>query len=161
MSKRVLPVDAVELFNKGRESFKSSNTLEALAFFEKSLKIEPENPICLSFLGVCIAYERGQIAEAKNLCEKALKEDPHTIENYLNIGKILLHAKLTSEAIEAFRKGLKIDNKNPEIIEQLQTLGLRKKPIISFLSRNNFFNKYLGIILRRIWPRILKRVSPR
>ena len=158
MGERVLSADAVELFNKGRESFKLGKTLEALAFFEKSLIIEPGNPICQSFLGLCIAYERGQITEAKNLCEEALKKDPHTIENYLNIGKIYLKEKLIPEAIEAFRKGLEIDNKNPEIIEELQTMGLRKTPVISFLSRNNFLNKYLGIILRRIWSRILKRI---
>jgi tetratricopeptide (TPR) repeat protein len=150
MGERVLSGDAVELFNKGREAFKLGKILEALAFFEKSLKIEPENPICQSFLGVCIAYERGQIAEAKNLCEEALKKDPHKIENYLNLGRVYLIAGLKLRAIEIFRKGLKIDNKNPEIIAELQALGLRKRPVISSLSRDHFLNKYLGIILSRL-----------
>jgi tetratricopeptide (TPR) repeat protein len=143
----VLLSEAEELYNKGREAFKDGKTLEALALCEKACNMEPENPKYQSFLGLCIAYERGKIKEAISLCERALQVEPQKVENYLNLGRVYLIAGLKLRAIELFRKGLKIDNKNPEIIAELQALGLRKRPVISSLSRDHFLNKYLGIIL--------------
>ena len=99
---------------------------------------------------MCIAYERGKIKDAISLCERALQVESQNIENYLNLGKVYLRAGLKIKAIETFRKGLNIDSKNPDIIAELQLLGLRKKPVIPYLPRDNFLNKYLGIILNRI-----------
>jgi tetratricopeptide (TPR) repeat protein len=139
-----------KLYRKGLNAIKNGNTLEALASFEKAFKLEPEKPRILSFLGLCIAYERGVVKEAISLCEKALQTEPQAVEHYLNLGKVYLKAGIKVKAIEILREGLKIDNKNPEIIAELQALGLRKKPVIPSLSRDNFINKYLGIILSKL-----------
>ena len=142
--------EAEELYNKGQEAFKSGKTLEALAFGEKAFNREPENAEYQSFLGVCIAYERGAIKEGINLCERALQAAPKKVKNYLNLGRVYLRAGLKQKAIEVFRRGLKVDNKNPEIIAELQALGLRKKNVFPSLPREHFLNKYLGIVLSRI-----------
>lgn len=118
--------------------------------FEKAFSIKAEDPRFQSYLGLCIAYERGKIKDAISLCERALQVESQNVENYLNLGKVYLRAGLKIKAIETFRKGLKIDSKNPDIIAELQLLGLRKKPVIPYLPRNNFLNKYLGIILNRL-----------
>jgi tetratricopeptide (TPR) repeat protein len=136
--------EAEELFNQGNTAFKNGKTLEALALFEKAFNIEPENPKYQSYLGLCIAYERGKIKEAVSLCERALQVEPQSVECYLNLGRVYLRAGLKLRSMEVFRKGLRIDNKNPEIIAELQALGLRSKPVISSLPRDHFFNKYLG-----------------
>lgn len=142
--------EAEELYNKGRKAFKDGKTLNALALCEKACNIEPENMRYQSLWGLCIAYERGMIKEAISICERVLQQEPQKIESYLDIGRVYLIAGLKLRAIEIFRKGLKIDNKNPEIIAELQALGLRKRPVISSLSRDHFLNKYLGIILSRL-----------
>lgn len=118
--------------------------------FEKAFSIKAEDPRFQSYLGLCIAYERGKIKDAISLCERALQVESQNVENYLNLGKVYLRAGLKTKAIETFRKGLKIDSQNPDIIAELQLLGLRKKPVIPYLPRNNFLNKYLGIILNRL-----------
>ncbi len=128
---------------------KIGKTLEALALFEKAFTLEPENPKLQSFLGFCIACERGKIKEAIGLCERALQADSQNIENYLNLGRVYLRAGLKTKAIETFRKGLEVD-KNPEIMAELQVLGTRKKPVFPFLPRSHFLNKYLGLILSRL-----------
>ncbi|MEE8330100.1 MAG: tetratricopeptide repeat protein [Thermodesulfovibrionia bacterium] len=141
---------AEEFYNGGRRALKEGMMLEALALFEKAFNIDPENPNYQSFFGFCIAYERGTIRQAIDLCEKALKTEPEMIEGYLNLGRIYLRAGLKVRAVEIFRDGLKIDNKNPEIIEELNALGLRKGVVISFFLRKNVLNKYLGIIFNRL-----------
>ncbi len=142
--------EAKELFSKGYEALKKGKTLEALALFEKAFNIEPENPRYQSFLGLCIACERGKIKEAITLCERAIQTEPHKAEGFLNLGRVYIGAGLKLRAIEVLRKGLKIDNKNPEIIAELQSVGLRNKSIIPSLSRDHFLNKYLGIILSKL-----------
>ena len=99
---------------------------------------------------MCVAYERGKIKDAISLCERALQVESQNVEIYLNLGKVYLRAGLKIKAVETFRRGLKIDSENPEIIAELQLLGIRKKPVIPSLPRDNFLNKYLGIILSRL-----------
>ncbi len=141
--------EAEELFSRGREALKKGKTLEALALFEKAFNIEPENPRYQSFFGLCIACERGKIKEAITLCERAIQSEPYKVEGFLNLGRVYISAGLKLRAIEVLRKGLKTDNKNPEIIAELHSIGLRNKAIIPSLSRDHFLNKYLGIILSK------------
>ena len=91
-----------------------------------------------------------KIKDAISLCERALQVESQNVESYLNLGKVYLRAGLKIKAVETFRRGLKIDSENPEIIAELQLLGIRKKSVIPSLPRDNFLNKYLGIILSRL-----------
>jgi tetratricopeptide (TPR) repeat protein len=137
------------LFELGLNAFKRGNFLEALKFFERSIKTDPDNPVCQSYIGVCIAYERGAVVQGIKMCEQALKKEPQITDSYCNLGKVYLRSGNNFKAIEVFREGLRIDRENREIIQELQALGLRKKLIVSFLSRNNVVNKYLGMFLSR------------
>jgi tetratricopeptide (TPR) repeat protein len=141
---------AEKLYNEGFKTIKSGNTLEALAILEKAHALEPDNPRIQSALGLCIAYERGKIKEAMELCEKAIQSDPLNSYNYFHLGKVYSKADQKLKAIETYREGLRVDSTNPDIIAELQTLGLRAKPIITYLSRNNLLNKYIGIFFRRL-----------
>lgn len=142
--------EAEELYNRGRAAFNNGKTLDALTLFEKAFNMEPENPKYQSYLGLCIAYERGKIKEAVSLCERALQAEPRKAECYLNLGRVYLRSGLKLRAVEVFRKGLSIDNKNPEIVAELQAMGLRNKSIISSLPRDHSLNKYLGKIVAKL-----------
>jgi tetratricopeptide (TPR) repeat protein len=142
--------DTWELYKTGLQALRNNSTLDALVYIERALKIEPDNQDCLSVFGFCIAKERGQLKEGIRLCENAVRSESKNAENYLNLGRLYQLAGIDQKAIHVFRKGLEIDRNNREIISELQALGLRKNPVISCLSRNNFINKYLGIIFSRI-----------
>jgi tetratricopeptide (TPR) repeat protein len=143
-------VDAKDLFDSGRGAFKQGNTLEALKYFEMSIKVDPDNPVCTSYIGVCIASERGQVTEALKLCQEALKKAPQESDTYVNLGRVFQRSGQKKEAVKVLRDGLKIDGNNPELIYELQALGMRKRLILSFLPRNNVLNKYLGMFLNRM-----------
>ena len=53
------------------------------------------------------------------------------------------------DAIKILREGLKHE-KNQQIIDELDSLGTRKPPVLFFLRRSNPLNKYLGILLRKL-----------
>ncbi|NWF52859.1 MAG: DUF4115 domain-containing protein [Nitrospirae bacterium] len=138
--------DGEKLYRKGLEALNRGDTLSALSYFERAINIERSPSVCSGY-AYCIAKERGQISNAISLCEEAIQKEPQNTFHYLNLGRIYLIHNNRAEAIKTFREALKYEE-NPVIIEILNTLGLRRPPVIKFLKRNNPVNKYLGIILR-------------
>jgi len=139
---------ADESFEKGIALLKENNLLGALSCMEKAYSIR-KRPETGSYLGLCIAYERGQFAEAIALCQNAIAEQPKNPVHYLNLARVYLKAKRKSDALDALRKGLSSGD-DKEILDLLENLGVRKKPLIPFLPRSNFVNKYTGLLLDRL-----------
>lgn len=83
------------------------------------------------------------------MCHDSLEREPDNPLHYLNLGRIYLKADRKTEALEVLRRGLSHGD-NQEIKQILEILGKRKKPIIPFLPRNHFLNKYIGLTLSRL-----------
>jgi len=144
----MIDINPEALFKKGLESLARNEWTSALACFEKATGLL-NIPIHNSFLALCIARERGQTNKALALCRETLEAEPDNSILYLNMGKIYLMQGKTEEAIEILRKGL-TQGTNEQIIAELGRIGTRRPPPLSFLSRDNPLNKYLGIILSRL-----------
>jgi tetratricopeptide (TPR) repeat protein len=136
------------LFNKGCDALARGEWTSALACFEKAARLS-DIPVYNSFLALCIARERGQTNKAVALCRETLEAEPDNPVLYLNLGKIYLMQGKTEEAIEVFRQGLSY-GANEQIIAELGRIGTRRPQPLSFLSRDNPLNQYLGIILSRL-----------
>ncbi len=141
---------ADELYKKGIIFLKDNDRLNALSCFEKAYSLK-KSPEIQSYLALCIAMERGQVKEAIKQCTEAIEQEPHNTVHYLNLGRVYLKEGRKVDAIEIFRKGLSFGD-NPEIRVLLDSFKIRKKPIFYFLPRDNFFNKYMGLLLR--WLRL-------
>jgi len=138
----------IELIENGIACLNDNNRLAALACFDKAFIIG-KSPELMSYLSYCIATERGQIYEALKLCNNALSQEPDNPVHYLNLGRIYLHAGKKEEALAILRKGLAFGD-NQTIRSMLEKIGTRGKPVLPFFSRNNFLNKYVGILLHRL-----------
>jgi tetratricopeptide (TPR) repeat protein len=135
-------------FELAQKELDRNNVLAALASLERALSIW-NDPLWHSRLGFCIAKQRGQHTRALELCRSAIEHDPVNPLHYLYLGKVYLVSGNAFEALQAFRQG-KVLGDCPELERMLDAIGTRKPPVISFLSRNNPLNKYLGIILGRL-----------
>ncbi len=140
--------EAEGFYDKGVEAADRGNWLAALAWFEKAVQLE-DKPVYHSCLAACIAKERGQYNRAVQLCREAIEKDQDNPVHYLNLGRISLFQGRKEEAIATFREGLERGFEK-RIIDELEKLGTRKKPVISFLDRNSPVNKYLGMILKKM-----------
>lgn len=140
--------EAEKLYCKGINALDRGDTLSALACFEKAVQ-KDENPLYNSYLAYCIAKERGQFRLSVSLCEKAIALQPDRSAHYLNLGRIYLMTGQKNDAIRILRDGLR-NEANQQIIAELDRIGTRKPPVISFLKRSNPINKYLGYLLKRI-----------
>jgi tetratricopeptide (TPR) repeat protein len=136
-----------KLFASGLKAFEQGDTLAALGFFEKAVQGE-EKPAYCCYLALCLAKERGQFQLAVTLCEKAKAREPHNPLHYLNLGRIYLYAGKKDDAIRTFREGLRHE-KDQAIIDELDKLGTRKPPVITFLKRSNPVNRFLGAALKK------------
>ena len=134
-------------FDRAQQELDLNNVLAALACLERALGIW-DDPLWHSRLGFCIAKQRGQTTRAFELCRNAIERDPGNPLHYLYLGKVYLVAGNTLEALQTFRIGMILGG-SPEIELILYAIGTRKSPVISFLSRDNPLNKYLGIIFAR------------
>lgn len=132
---------------------------QALRLLEDALKEFPDDPFVMSYYGCLIATAEGQAEKGIKICQKAFEkldtvvyseEKPFHIAFYLNLGRAYLAGGNKRAAVEAFRRGLAIDEKSSELIQEIQRLGARKEPLMPFLERDNPLNKYSGIFLKKI-----------
>lgn len=141
-------LNAAELFETGRAACERGNTLHALSLFEKASGME-DNPALFSWLGYCLARERGQVKRGISLCEEGLRRDPRDAGSYLNLGRIHLVAGRKAEAIAAFRSGLQVA-RSPALVRELERLGSRSEPPFRFVPRSHALNRVVGLVLARL-----------
>jgi tetratricopeptide (TPR) repeat protein len=108
-----------------------------------------ETPEMLSLMGYSLAKQSGQLKEGIALCEKAISLNPTHTDHYLNLGRIYLMANKREPAIRIFKTALKI-RKDPKIIHELKSMGVRKPPVISSLSRDHLINIWAGKVLKML-----------
>jgi tetratricopeptide (TPR) repeat protein len=163
---RPLPtIDHSEFENAQRVIFAidRGDTLHGLIALECSPQLR-SLPAVESYLGYCIAKERGMLREAVRLCRSALKAEPDNPAHYLNLGRVFLIAQNKGKAIAAFWDGI---SKAPGaeagvlvkraqrgharehnlILEELRRLGIRKKAPFPSLHRGHPLNRATGKLL--------------
>jgi hypothetical protein len=121
-------------------------------------------PAVESYLGYCIAKERGRFRDAVRLCQSALTAEPDNPAHYLNLGRVFLIAQDKGKAVAAFWKGI---SKAPGaeagilvkratrgharehnlILEELRRLGIRRKAPFPSLHRAHPLNRVAGKVL--------------
>jgi predicted Zn-dependent protease len=140
--------EAEKLYGRALESLAAGETPSALALLERALKLD-DNPCWYSYLGYCIAKERGQVKKGCDLCGVSLEREPDNPVHYLNLAKVQLVGGNKLQAIQALRDGMSHGG-SPGIASLLDQIGNRKAPVFSFLERTNPVNRYLGLVLDRL-----------
>jgi len=135
-------------FQRAVQEIAEDNSLGALARLERALR-SGDNLRWHSYLGYCIARERGQVRKGIDLCLSSLELEPDNPEHYLNLGKVHLISGNKDEALRVFREGMTRTG-SATLADLLERLGTRKPPVISFLSRDNLINRFLGLLLVRL-----------
>lgn len=136
------------LYNSGMDAMERGDTMLALLQFSNAARIA-QPPRLQSCLGYCLARERKLFAKGLSMCHSAQQQEPQKSLHYLNIGRIYLLAGDRKRAINILRQGLKME-RNPQIIEELKSLGVRREPPFRSLPRNHPINRHLGLLLHRL-----------
>jgi hypothetical protein len=104
-----------------------------------------------SYLGFGIARFDRRYREGLRLCRHAVKRD-YQPENYLNLARTHMLVGDRKGAVRAVGAGLKVDPGYARLRELWRELGMRKRPVLGFLSRDHVINRILGKI-RHSWSK--------
>lgn len=99
-----------------------------------------------SYLGYGIARCQQRTKEGLKLCRHSVKVEFYEPDNYLNLARTCLLAKDRSGAMDAVAEGLRVDPQHVELLALHRELGIRRPPVLPFLSRSNPLNLFLGRI---------------
>jgi predicted Zn-dependent protease len=131
---------------------------KALLVLEEALESYPGDPFLLSYFGCLTAVVDKDHERGIRMCTTAMsaleKQVPFGQEFfyptlYLNLGRAYLAAGRKKEAVDAFKRGLRSDPENRDLLSEMNKLGRRKPPVLPFLARGNPINKYIGLLVHR------------
>jgi tetratricopeptide (TPR) repeat protein len=105
-----------------------------------------------AYLGYCVARFDRRVKEGLQLCQHAVALDPGSAEAYLNLARVHLLDRNRWRASQALMRGEQLDPENVTLRELHFELGVRKNPVLPFLSRRNPLNVMLGRLRHRLSP---------
>jgi tetratricopeptide (TPR) repeat protein len=140
---------ADEHFRRGRAALDRSDYEVALEHFRAAQRVEPSSPRYRSYYGLCLGIAKRRFDQALELCRSAAKEEFFNPELYRNLAQVHLAFGFKAEGIRFLRRGLMIDPENQSILDDMQTLGVRRRPPLGFLPRRHVINRWIGMIRGR------------
>jgi len=139
---------------QGIEACKKGQWKEGLAVLGKVAEADRQgaelNGQFYSYLGYGIARYERRVKEGLALCQHSIKLQFYEPENYLNLARVHLLARNRRKAVEALNRALKLNASNPGALALAREIGWRRRPVIPFLPRSNFFNRLLGRLSYRL-----------
>jgi len=141
---------------------------EALALFESHLPALSGGSItdrrvaaaAFSFYGLCVAVVRRKYAQAVEYCNVSLKANFMDPDHRANLAQVYLERGDRRKAVETLNAGLRLEPNNTQINLIFDRIGRRQPPVISFLSRDNPLNIWLGKRRGRSTPPSSRRRRP-
>jgi tetratricopeptide (TPR) repeat protein len=141
---------AEESFQKGMRAFESGRGTEAMAFFEAAIELERRlgegkpQARYLSQYGLCLGTVMKRRHEGVRFCREAAELERYNPDVHCNLGRVLMVAGRRKDAHAAFVRGLSIQPDHRGIRKALKEMGVRKRPVLPFLHRDNRLNILLG-----------------
>jgi len=130
---------AIEMMEHGNHEEQTAHKL-----LEQAYEKFPNNAKINSWLGFSYGTTLDKVARGIDHCKRAVDSGEPDPYFFRNMGKLYLLQRNKKAAIGAFAKGLQIDKTNAPILREWKVLGFRRKPFLSFLSRDHFLNKNIG-----------------
>ena len=102
-----------------------------------------------SHYGLALGLAERRLDRALELCREAAKREFFNPVHYLNLARLHLAFGFKAEAVRYLRRGLMIDPGNGPIASAMRELGVRRRPPLGFLRRQNLLNRWIGRLTRR------------
>ena len=140
---------ADEHYRQGRERLDAGRQAEALEHFRAAHELDRASARYASYYGLGLALVERRFNRAVELCRTAVKEEFFSPDLYHNLARVHLAFGFKAEGIRYLRRGLMIDPAHSGILEEVSGLGVRRHPVLRFLPRGHFLNRWLGRLRKR------------
>ena len=141
---------AEEHFRRGSAEFEAEHFVGALEYFRAAHRLDPTSPRYRSYFGLCLGVAERRFDKALELCRSAAKQEFFNPVLYHNLARVHLAFGFKAEAIRYLRRGLMIDPECEAIGAELRQLGVRRRPVLGFLRRQNRLNRCFGLLRKRV-----------
>lgn len=140
--------------DRGRDAIEKGDPIAARAELEPLFREATGDPELMSLYGLSLSLAGPDVLRGVALCEEAIRKvrSDATAEMYWCVARAYLTVRYRAQAVAALRSGAAVDPEHGGIHEMLTELGIRRPPVVPFLSRGNLFNKYLGMLRHRLFP---------
>jgi tetratricopeptide (TPR) repeat protein len=141
---------AQDHFRQGCADLESGALESALTRFRAAHRLDPGAARYRSYYGLTLGLSERRWEQALELCRGAARDEFFDPIHYHNLARLHLGFGFKGEAIRLLRRGLMIDPDNNAIRAALQDLGVRRRPPLGFLRRENALNRLLGRVIGRV-----------
>lgn len=139
------PTDAgIQDFLECLRHLRDGHPAEGLTHVQRALDVAPQNPFYLSYKGLLKALTEHNFIEAEKLCREAVRLKRNHPQPYLNLAEVYVRAGRPVDAVETLEKGLLSVGRDLRIRRALESIGLRREPVLPSLPRSNPLNRVLG-----------------
>jgi tetratricopeptide (TPR) repeat protein len=149
-------LDPVAQFRDGVKLLKAGYSQKALVCFRHAFESEKHNPFYLSFLGLAIARAERKWDQASEYCEIAVQFRRNELQFHLNLAEVYAAAGRRSKAIDTLEAAIELFGNDVRLKRARSRVEKRRAPVLTFLSRGNFFNRKLGKLRHRALKRLGK-----
>jgi predicted Zn-dependent protease len=155
------------LFQKAMELLGRGQGKDAAALLRKIISSGSRDPKHLSFAGLAVATEEGDVKTGLSWCERALELAFYDPQMYINLARLHEQTGWKTQAAQVLRKGLRANPGNRKLLAEINRVSPRTPNAFPSLPRNHPVNRYLGR-LRKLGselstkrkPRVKPRTSP-
>jgi Flp pilus assembly protein TadD len=145
------PVDSgMSDFKQCLKLLRDRHPEEALLHGRRALGLAPKNPFYLSYAGLLAALAERRFGDAEVLCLEALGMQSTHPQMYLNLAEVYQSAGRPLKAIDVLESGLVSAGRDFRIRHALERIGMRRRPVLSFLCRSHPVNRILGKLRHRL-----------
>ncbi len=153
--------DQKSLFRKAMDLLRGGRGKEAAAVFRQLIDAGSRNPKHLSYGGLVMATEEGDVKTGLAWCERALELAFYDPQMYINLARLHEQTGWKTKAAQVLRKGLRIEPGNKKLLAEINRVNPRTPNAIRGLPRNHPVNRYLGKLRSGVSTKEKTRIKPK
>jgi tetratricopeptide (TPR) repeat protein len=151
------PDDSAAALAQGLAAFAERDLEAAHRLFERAHRRDTRHPRAMSWYGVTLVLVERNSSLGVSLCDQAVRQAGPDADLALNQARVHLALNQRERAVKALFRGLELHPGEPSLRAAQLAMGVRRPPVVSFLSRANPLNHLLGRI-RHWW--LTRRGAP-
>ena len=146
--------DARKAIEDARESIAAGDAEAAMQRLRPFFDEDRAQAQLRSWYGLALGLARRRYQEALDLCQSAVKQEFFNPELYVNVAQLNLAYGFRAESLRYLRRAKMIDPGNETIERLLGEMGPRRSPVLGFLPRRHFLNRWLGALRHAVLSRL-------
>jgi tetratricopeptide (TPR) repeat protein len=137
--------EAAIIIRKGISAVESENYLLGLTILSEAYRSgRVASPEGLSYYGLCLALVEKKYKNAIDFCKKAIELQFYNPYHYANLCRVYMAAGARRRALDILQEGLRVMPEEETLLTLRGEFGLRARPPLPFLARNNPLNEMIG-----------------